>query len=66
MIKFMTLEEISRIPPDRTVTYACIVVDYRAQKKDPNRVQITMGGNLIDYPYELTTRTADVTTSKVM
>ena len=25
-----------------------------------------MGGNLIDYPYELTTRTADLTTSKVM
>ena len=25
-----------------------------------------MGGNLIEYPYELTTRTADVTTSKVM
>ena len=25
-----------------------------------------MGGNLIDYPYKLTTRTADLTTSKVM
>ena len=25
-----------------------------------------MGGNLIDYPYELTTRTADLTTTKLM
>ena len=29
-------------------------------------MQITVGGNLIDYPYELTTRTADLTTSKVL
>ena len=62
----MTHEEIKCIPGDITVTYACIVVDFRTQKTDPNRVRITVGGNLIDYPYELTTRTADITTSKVM
>ena len=39
---------------------------YRDQKKDPNRVRIPAGGNLIKYPYELTTRTADLTTSKIM
>ena len=65
-IKFMSLDEIRQIPRDRTVTYARIVVDYREQKADPNRVRITVGGNLIEYPFELTTRTADVTTSKVM
>ena len=65
-IHFMSLDEIPNIPADRTVTYARIVVDYRAQKQDPNRVRITVGGNLIDYPGELTTRTADLTTSKVM
>ena len=54
-IKFMSLDKISRIPRDRTVTYACIVVDYREQKSDPNRVLITVGGNLIEYPFELTT-----------
>ena len=48
------------------MTYARIVVDFRPQKTDPNRVRIIVGGNLIDYPYELTTRTADLTTSKVM
>ncbi len=63
---FMTIDEIKRIPKDRTVTYARIVVDYRPQKEDPNRVRITVGGNLIDYPGELTTRTADLTTAKIL
>ena len=63
-IFFMSKEEIKQIPRDRTVTYARIVVDYRPQKDDPNRVRITAGGNLINYPGELTTRTADLTTSK--
>ena len=62
----MSKDEIKRIPKDRTVTYARIVVDYRPQKEDPNRVRITVGGNLIDYPGELTTRTADLTTAKLL
>ena len=65
-IRFLTHEEIRCIPKDRTITYARIVVDYRPQKADPNRVRITVGGNLIDYPFELTTRTADLTTTKIM
>jgi len=65
-IRFLTLDEIKNIPAGRTVTYARIVVDYRPQKEDPNRVRITVGGNLIDYPYELTTRTADLQTTKIM
>jgi hypothetical protein len=62
----MTYEQIRRIPNDRTVTYTRIVVDYRPQKADPNRVRLTAGGNLIDYPGELTTRTADLTTTKMV
>ena len=62
----MDLDKIKTIPKDQVVTYARIVVDYRPQKKDPNRVRITAGGNLINYPFELTTRTADITTSKIM
>ena len=65
-IKFMTHEEIKNIPSDRTVTYARIVVDYRAHKNDPNRVHIAVKSNLIKYPGELTTCTADLTTTKVM
>ena len=42
------------------------MVDYRPQKTDPNRVRITAGGNLISYPFELTTRTADLPTSKIV
>ena len=43
-IHFMSLDEIAKILRDRTVTYARIVVDYRKQKADPNRVRITVGG----------------------
>jgi len=63
---FMSKDEIKLIPKDRTVTYARIAVDYCPQKEDPNRVRITVGGNLIDYPGELTTRTADLTTAKLL
>ena len=49
-VRFLTHAEIAKIPSDCTVTYARIVVDYRPQKDDPNRVRITVGGNLIDYP----------------
>ena len=41
-------------------------MDYRPQKDDPNRVRLTAGGNLINYPGELTTRTAELTTSKIL
>ena len=63
---FLTHQEINAIPKDRTITYARIVVDYRAQKDNPNRVRITVGGNLMDYPGELTTRTADQTMTKFL
>ena len=43
-----------------------MVVDFRPQKEDPNRVRITAGGNLIKYAGELTTRTADLTTPKML
>ena len=65
-IKFLTHEEIRHIPKDRTVMYPHIVVDYRPQKQDSNRVRITAGGSLISYPNELTTQTADLITTKIM
>ena len=43
-----------------------MVPDYRPQKEDPYRIQITAGGNLIKTTMELTTRTADLTTAKIM
>ena len=65
-VKFLTHNEIRAIPKDQTITYAHIVVDYRKQKKDPNRVRITVGGNLLKSDEELTVRTADLTTTKMM
>eukprot|EP00804_Cyclotella_cryptica_P019746 CCRYP_009657-RA/>CCRYP_009657-RA protein AED:0.25 eAED:0.25 QI:0/0/0/1/1/1/2/0/496 len=65
-IFFTTQSDIENIPSDQTITYARVVVDYCPQKDDPNRVCITVGGNLIDYPGELTTRTADLVTSKIL
>ena len=56
----------AKIPQDRTVTYASVVIDHRLNKEDPNHVCITVGGNLIDYPFELTTRTANMVSSKIV
>jgi hypothetical protein len=42
------------------------VIDHCPQKEDPNRVQITVGGNLINYPFEPTTNTADMVSSKIL
>ena len=42
-MRFMNSRDINKIPRDRVITYARIVVDYRAHKKDPNRVRITTG-----------------------
>ena len=64
--KILRLEQVLFIPNDRVVTYTNKDVDYRLQKDDPNRVRITAGGNLIIYPGELTIRTEDITTSKIM
>ena len=64
---FVDFDEIRNIPKDQVCTHARILVDYRPQKKkDKNRVRVTAGGNIIEYPGKLTTRTADMTTSKLM
>ena len=47
------------------VTYSFIVVDVRPQKEDPIRVILAVGGNKIEYPVKVTTKTADLTTFKI-
>ena len=42
----MSHDEIAQIPKDRVVTYARIVVDFRPQKDDLNRVRMTLGATL--------------------
>jgi hypothetical protein len=65
-IFIITHKKIVRIPKHQTVTYTCVVVGFCPQKANPYRIQITAGGNLINYPGELSTQTADLTTSKLM
>ena len=65
-VTFMDTRDITTIPKNRIITYTRIVVDYRLHKEDPNRVCITAGGDLKTYPHELTTRTADLTKTKVL
>ena len=56
----------SNIPNDRQgdITYGRICCNYRSEKKDPYRTLITMGGNLINYPGDCGTPTADILTLK--
>ncbi len=61
----MSPSDIPLISKDRIITYARVVVNRRPQKEDPNFIRITAGGNLINYPGELTGRTADITTAKL-
>ena len=43
------------------------MVDYQPQKDDPNRVRLCVSDNLLDdLEGELTTRTADLVTSKIL
>ena len=63
---FMSHDKIRDIPPDKTVTYARIVVDNQPQIAEPNRVRLTVGGNLLNVPGELSTTTVDLTASKIL
>jgi hypothetical protein len=62
----MNHEDIKKIlKAGKKFTYANPVVDHRPQKEDPNRIQITAGGNLIDCDGELLVPTANMDTAKL-
>ena len=42
------------------------MVDHRPQKAEPERVRWTVGSNLVDYPGNVSTPTADMTTAKLI
>jgi hypothetical protein len=50
----------------KDITYDQIVCIYHPKKKDPHHTSITMGGNLINYPDNYETPTADILTIKFM
>ena len=49
------------IPKGKRATYARYVCDIRPHKEEVHRVRITVGGNLIEYPFSVTTKTTDMT-----
>jgi single-stranded DNA-binding protein len=63
-IKFIRKSEI---PHDRLkdVTYIKFVCQVRTKKEEPNRTRATFGGNLIHYPDDVGTPTADLLLIKI-
>ena len=50
----------------RTVTYGIIVDKIRPQKAETHRTRLTVGGNLTNFPGDVTTPTADIITAKLI
>ena len=57
---------ITKVPRHKRPTYPCFVCSFRPQKPEPYRTRITVGGNLIDYPGNLSMKVADMTTFKIL
>ena len=53
------------VPQDAKVTYCRIVCDIRPQKKETNRVLLTVGGDKLIFYGPVSTPTSDLTTSKL-
>ena len=56
----------SKVPKNKRLTYARFVCSYHPQKAEPYRTRITIGGNLIDYPGNLSMKVANMTTFKIL
>ena len=57
---------ISKLPKGRKATYIHIVCADRPKKADARHVRFTIGGNQVDYPGIVSTKTADLTTAKIL
>ena len=56
----------SEMPAGRKAAYLRAVSAYRPEKAQPYRVRWTVGGDQIDYPFDVSTKTADLTTAKLL
>jgi hypothetical protein len=54
------------IPKGKKATYLRIVAAYRPEKPNPRRVRFTVGGDRIEYDGDVSTKTADMTTVKIL
>ena len=52
-------------PKDIRAIYVRAVCNIRPQKTDTHRTRLTVGGNLLDYPGEVSIPTSDLTTMKL-
>ena len=57
---------VSKMPADRKATYFRPVCADRPNKAESRRVRHTVGGDKIDYPYDVSTKTAGLITSKIL
>jgi len=57
---------VSQIPQGRKATYLRVVSAFRPEKSNPRRVRWTVGGDKVDYPFDVSTKTADLTTAKLL
>ena len=57
---------ITKVPRHKCPTYACFVCSFHPQKPEPYRTRITVGGNLIANPGNLSMKVADMTTFKIL
>jgi hypothetical protein len=58
--------KLKNIPNDKKITYSKIVCDYKPHKKGKERVRLTVGGDRLDYSFDVATSTADITTFKIL
>jgi hypothetical protein len=63
-----TIRSIRRpaIPQGRKVTYGSFVVDIKDHKEERERTRLTVRGDQIEYPGDKSTRTAGLTTAKIL
>jgi hypothetical protein len=54
------------IQKGKVVAYGHFVVDIRPHKSETHRFRLTVGGTLIEYPGDVSTRSTDLTTSKCL
>jgi hypothetical protein len=56
----------SNIPKGQKFTYGSFVVDIKDHKEEKERTRLTIGGDQIEYPGDKSTRTAGLTTAKIL
>jgi hypothetical protein len=62
-IRFIQRSDILK---GRKVTYGSFIVDIKDHKEEKERTQLTVGGDQIEYPGDKSTRTAGLTTAKIL